>query len=47
MLFYKVEGMLINNSAENDDSRRVQQENARKILVKSEEFNQKRGWDSC
>jgi len=46
MLFYKVEGMLLNDNAENEDSRRAQRENARKILVKTEEFNQKRGWDS-
>ena len=46
MLFYKVEGMLVGNSAENDDSRRAQRENARKILAKSEEFNQKQGWFS-
>ena len=47
MLFYKIEGMLINIDAANEDSRRAQRENARKILVKSEEFNQKRGWDCC
>ena len=47
MLFYKIEGMLVNTGAENEDSRRAQRENARKILVKSEEFNQKRGWDCC
>ena len=41
MLFYKVEGMMISDRTENEDSRRAQRENARKILVKSEEFNQK------
>ena len=46
MFFYKVEGMLLNHNAENEDSRRIQRETARKILVKTEEFNQKRGWDS-
>lgn len=46
MLFYKVEGMMVNDGTENDDSRRVQRENARKILVKSEAFNQKRNRDS-
>lgn len=43
MLFYKVEGILISSSTEHDDTRRAQRENARKLLVKSEEFNQKRG----
>lgn len=47
MLFYKVEGMLISSCAENEDSCRAQRENARKLLVKSEEFNQKHGWASC
>lgn len=46
MLFYKVEGMLISGCTENEDSRRAQRESARKILMKSEEFNQKRGGDS-
>lgn len=46
MLFYKVEGMIIGDCPENDDSRRVQRENARKILVKSEDFNQKRKQDA-
>lgn len=46
MLFYKAEGMLIGSGEENDDNRRVQRENARKILVKSEAFNQKQGDDS-
>ena len=46
MLFYRAEGVLVNRSAENDDSRRAQRENARKILIKSEEVNQKRGRDS-
>ena len=46
MLFYKVEGMLIDSGAENNESRRAQRENARKIFVKSDEFNQKRGRDT-
>lgn len=46
MLFYKVEGMLIENNAGNDDSRRVQRETARKIFLKSEEFNQTHGRNS-
>lgn len=46
MLFYKAEGMLMGSDEENGESRRAQRENARKILAKSEEFNQKRGWKS-
>lgn len=46
MLFYKVEGMLIDDGAENEDSRRAKREAARKIYVKSEDFNHKRGRDS-
>ena len=46
MFFYKVEGTMRGNRTENDDSRRTQRENARKILVKSEEFNQKHNWDT-
>jgi len=41
MLFYKVEGIIANISDALEDSRRVQRANARRILVKSEEFNQK------
>ena len=41
MLFYKVEGIITNLSDAAEDSRRVQRANARRILVKSEEFNQK------
>lgn len=41
MLFYKVEGIITNISDAAEDSRRVQRANARRILVKSEEFNQK------
>ena len=46
MQFYKVEGILTAGGAEDDDSRRVQRENARKILLKSEGFNQRHGRDS-
>ena len=45
MLFYKVEGMLTNEAAENEVSPRAQRENVRKIMLKSEEFNQKRDRD--
>ena len=47
MLFYKVEGMLINSDVATEDNRRTQRETARKILVKSEAFHQKRGGDAC
>ena len=46
MLFYKVEGMLVNGGTENEDNRRAQRENARKIFMKSEEFNQKHSKDA-
>ena len=46
MLFYKIEGMLINNGAENEDSRRAQREAARRIYMKSEDYNHKRGRDA-
>ncbi len=46
MLFYKVEGMLINTGAENEDSRRAQRENARRIYMKSEDYNHKRSRDA-
>lgn len=46
MLFYKVEGMLINNGAENEDSRRAQREAARRIYMKSEDYNHKHGRDA-
>ena len=41
MLFYKVEGMLVGCKEEADESRRAQRENARKIHIRSENFNQK------
>ena len=41
MFFYKVEGMMIDNGAESDNSRRAQREYARKISLKSESFNEK------
>ncbi len=41
MLFYKVEGILVDNNSENEDSRRVQREKTRKILIKTNSFNQK------
>lgn len=43
MLFYKVEGILINSESENEDSRRAQREAARKLSIKSEDFNQMLG----
>ena len=46
MLLYKIEGMLINNGAENEDSRRAQREAARRIYMKSEDYNHKRGRDA-
>ena len=46
MLFYKVAGMLINNGAENEDSRRAQREAARRIYMKSEDYNHKCGRDA-
>ena len=46
MLFYKVEGILIGSNAEQEDSRRAQREASRKILMKSEAFNQKHGGDA-
>ncbi len=41
MQFYKVEGMLVDDNAENDDSRRAQREKTRIIFMKTEEFNHK------
>lgn len=41
MLFYKVEGIITNFSDGEEDSRRVQKANARRILVKSEAFHQR------
>ena len=46
MLFYKIEGMLVNTGAENEDSRRAQREAARRIYMKSEDYNHKRGRDA-
>ena len=46
MLFYKVEGMMVNTAAEADDNRRAQREQARKIHMKTEDFNQKRNRDT-
>ena len=39
MLFYKIEGVLINNGAENEDSRRAQRDAATRIYMKSEDYN--------
>lgn len=41
MLFYKVEGSLINTDVENEDSRKAHRANIRKISVKSNDFNEK------
>lgn len=41
MLFYKVEGIIANANAENDDSRKAYRENVRKLAIKSDDFNQK------
>lgn len=41
MLFFKVEGSLINIDAENEDSRKAHRANVRRIAVKSDEFNEK------
>ena len=46
MLFYKVEGMMMENATEKEENRRVQRENARKIYMKSEQFNQKNNRDT-
>ena len=46
MLFYKIEGMLINTGAENEDSRRAQREAARRIYMKSEDYNRKSSGDA-
>ena len=46
MLFYKIEGMLVNTGAENEDSRRAHREAARRIYMKSEAYNHKRGRDA-
>ena len=44
MLFYKVEGLLVNDGTE-EDSRRAQREQTRRIVMKSEEFNYKHSRD--
>lgn len=41
MLFYKVEGSLINTDVENEDSRKAHRANVRRIAIKSDEFNEK------
>ena len=46
MLFYKLEGIPINSLPEAEDSRRAQQETAKRIFIKSEEFNGT-GRDDC
>ena len=45
MLFYKVEGMLVDDCSEMEDSRRAMREHARKIHLKSDSFHQKRRSD--
>ena len=45
MLFYKVEGMIDRNTAQESDNCRDQRETARKIFVKSEGFNEKHHFD--
>ena len=46
MLFFKIEGMLTNTGEENEDSRRAQREVARRIYMKSEDYNHKRSKDT-
>ena len=41
MLFYKIEGSLVKNDAENEDSRKAHRANIRRIAIKSDEFNEK------
>ena len=41
MLFYKIEGSLVKNDAENEDSRKAHRANVRRIAIKSDEFNEK------
>lgn len=41
MLFYKIEGSLVKIDAENEDSRKAQRANVRRIAIKSDEFNEK------
>jgi AAA+ superfamily predicted ATPase len=41
MLFYKMEGLLVNDSTEQEDSRRAQREQTRRIAMKIQEFNYK------
>lgn len=41
MLFYKVEGSLVNTDTENEDSRKSHRANVRRIAIKSDEFNEK------
>lgn len=41
MLFYKVEGSLVNTDTENEDSRKAHRANVRRIAIKSDEFNEK------
>ncbi len=47
MLFYKIEGMLVETGAENEDSRRAQRETARRIYMKTEEFNDRYDHSYC
>ena len=46
MLFYKVEGIVIDTATENNDSRKAHRENIRKLSIKSNDFNQRNGKDS-
>lgn len=46
MFFYKVDGMMTNHCAENEDSRRVQRELSHKFHMRSEDFNQKCNQDT-
>ena len=41
MLFYEVEGSLVNNDAENEDSVKENRDRIRNINMKSVEFNEK------
>ncbi len=46
MLFYQVEGIMVNYDAESDDSRSARRAETKKLLVKSREFNEKHGRES-
>ena len=41
MLFYKIEGSLVSNDVENENNRNAHRANARRIALKSDEFNKR------